>query len=95
MKYLVVLILLVSLNSFANQNRNNPPVIDAYITVVDEDHLSTIRVNIERSRDTDGKIERSEINFGDGFKSSDKDIVQLMSVQIMFPFIELTRILAP
>ncbi len=75
MNYLVTLLFFVSVNAFAGQSKNNPPVIDAYISVLDEAHLSSVRVNIEKSQDSDGKIERTEIDFGDGFLSSAKDVI--------------------
>lgn len=66
MNYFVALLFLVSINSYAHQGKNKSPVIDSYITVLDSEHLTSVRVNIENSDDPDGKIERTEINFGDG-----------------------------
>ncbi|MBY0553600.1 PKD domain-containing protein [bacterium] len=71
-----VLLLLCVFNVEAhNNNSNKKPVIDAYISILDAQHLTSVRVNIEKSDDPDGKITKTEINFGDGFVSSKDDVI--------------------
>lgn len=71
-----VLLLLCVFNVEAhNNNSNKKPVIDAYISILDAQHLTSVRVNIENSDDPDGKITKTEINFGDGFVSSKDDVI--------------------
>lgn len=75
MNYFVALLFFVSLNLYADQSKKSKlPVIDAYITVLDPQHLTSVRVSIENSKE-DNKIKRSEINFGDGFVSNKKDVI--------------------
>lgn len=80
MNYLAAFLLFVSVNVNAAPIKNSPPVIDAYITVLDEAHLSSVRVNIEKSFDSDGKIERTEIDFGDGVVSAKSDLIHQYSL---------------
>lgn len=73
----LVLALLFSFNVKAHNNSNNnqKPIIDTYISILDAQHLTSVRVNIEKSDDPDGKITKTEINFGDGFVSSKDDVI--------------------
>ena len=70
---LVSTLLLTGVQSQAKQDL--PPMINAYITVLDPQHLNSVRVNIEKSEAEAGKISKSEINFGDGVKSEKMDVI--------------------
>ena len=45
----------------AKQKVNQPPVVDAYITILDPQHLDSVRVNISKSYDPDGSIVRTRM----------------------------------
>ena len=77
---LVLIGALLSSSAYATNNnnsgkKNQAPVIDAYISLQNESNLRAIRVNLQNSYDSDGKIEKYEIDFGDGFKTNKADAI--------------------
>ncbi|MBC7421145.1 MAG: PKD domain-containing protein [Bdellovibrio sp.] len=52
---------------------NKPPQIDAYIVQAGPEQLQSVRVDLKNTKDTDGTISHTEINFGDGFISTNKN----------------------
>lgn len=62
-------------SSTGSGKSNQAPVIDAYISLNSENNLRELRVNLENSYDSDGKIEKYEIDFGDGFISNKLDVL--------------------
>lgn len=41
-----------------------PPIIDAFVTILDPQHLDLVRINLDNSTDPDGKIVSTEVDLG-------------------------------
>lgn len=68
--FLFLLGIFVSQLSVAQNKVNLPPIINEYITLASPTQLDAIRVDLSKSFDPDGTIVKTEVNFGDGFISS-------------------------
>ena len=81
----ILFILITTLSFSVSAKDSAPPVIDAFISVLDPTHLNSVRVNIENSTASEGKITISEIDFGDGFIAANKaDVVHTYTSNALF-----------
>jgi alpha-tubulin suppressor-like RCC1 family protein len=74
MKFFSILTSILLFSSLSSAT-NKPPVIDAYVTVLDAQHLRSLYVNLDKTSDPNGKIIKTEVNFGDGFISANTNII--------------------
>ncbi|MBY0453215.1 MAG: PKD domain-containing protein, partial [Bdellovibrionaceae bacterium] len=57
----------------ATSKTNQPPTINAYVSLTDPSNLRNVRVSLINSLDPDGNITKYQINFGDGYVSTKSD----------------------